>query len=385
MLVALGVFFIGLSLITVIGANWDSIPRGLRLTGMIALTAGTHALALRCYLSPRQSAGVALFMLGNIFYGASIILVAQVYHLGEHMPDGVFWWAIGSLPFALILGSTALAFFSGALALIWFALEYATGFFAIWFPVFIAAELYVLVRGRSSLPLFLLCVVSLLVWIEALLSLLWTEDWIRMELTPEHFFVSVALFVVAYAVSHWLQARNETKAKDYGLVLSLWIVRFVLIVLLVLSFEGPWATLIAAEWSHAHSMWAIVAALMAAALGIAAGAGTLPRTAARCALCGGIMAAVALTDDEAGAFYFQVLDNVALVAAGIWLIARGALAGASHYFFLGVTVILLTAFLRYVDLIGDYVGGALLFMLLAGLLLGSAWYWKRRQNPEQRA
>ena len=67
-----------------------------------------------------------------------------------------------------------------------------------------------------------------------------------------------------------------------------------------------------------------------------------------------------------------MLDNVALVAAGIWLIVRGTLGGVSHYFFLGVTVILLTAFMRYVDLIGDYVGGALLFMLLAALLLGAA-------------
>ena len=36
--------------------------------------------------------GTGLFFLGNLFYGASIILVAQIYHLGEHMPDGVFWW-----------------------------------------------------------------------------------------------------------------------------------------------------------------------------------------------------------------------------------------------------------------------------------------------------
>ena len=37
-----------------------------------------------------------LFFLGNIFYGASIILIAQIYHLGEYMPDGVFWWDTGS-------------------------------------------------------------------------------------------------------------------------------------------------------------------------------------------------------------------------------------------------------------------------------------------------
>lgn len=383
-LVVLGFLFIGLSLITVIGANWEAIPRGVRLAGMIALTAGTHGFALRRYFSAGQSAGAGLFMLGNVFYGASIILIAQVYHLGEHMPDGVFWWAIGSLPFALLLCSPWLTLFSGMLALVWFVLEYSAGFFGMWFPVFIGAEIYVLVRGRPNVPLFLVCVASLLVWIETSLSMLWTEGWIRFDFSPEHFFVSVALFILAYAASHWLHARSEARAKDYGVVLWLWTVRFALLVLFVLSFEGPWIELITSLWEHQPSMWIIVATLLAISLGIGWRTGTLLPILVLCVLCGSAMVAVALTDSRDGVLYFQVLDNVALVAAGIWLIVRGAVGGVSHYFFVGVAVILLTAFTRYVDLIGDYVGGALLFMLLAILLLGSARYWKLRQGAEKR-
>ena len=383
-LVVLGFLFIGLSLITVIGANWEAIPRGVRLAGMIALTAGTHGFALRRYFSAGQSAGAGLFMLGNIFYGASIILIAQVYHLGEHMPDGVFWWAIGSLPFALLLCSPWLTVFSGMLALVWFFLEYSAGFFAVWFPVFIAAEIYVLVRGRPNVPLFLVCVASLLVWVETSLSMLWTEGWIRFDFSPEHFFASVALFILAYAASHWLHARSEARAKDYGVVLWLWAMRFALLALFVLSFEGPWTELITSQWGHQPSIWIIVATLLAISLGIGWRTGTLLPILVSCVLCSSAMVAVALTDSRDGALYFQVLDNVALVAAGIWLIVRGAVGGVSHYFFVGVAVILLTAFTRYVDLIGDYVGGALLFMLLAILLLGSARYWKLRQGAEKR-
>ena len=383
-LVVLGFLFIGLSLITVIGANWEAIPRGVRLAGMIALTAGTHGFALRRYSSAGQSAGAGLFMLGNVFYGASIILIAQVYHLGEHMPDGVFWWAIGSLPFALLLCSPWLTVFSGMLALVWFVLEYSAGFFAVWFPVFIAAEIYVLVRGRPNVLLFLVCVASLLVWVETSLSMLWTEGWIRFDFSSEHFFVSVALFILAYAASHWLHARSEARAKDYGVVLWLWTMRFALLVLFVLSFERPWIELITSQWGHQPSMWIIVATLLAISLGIGWRTGTLLPILVLCVLCSSAMVAVALTDSRDGALYFQVLDNVALVAAGIWLIVRGAVGGVSHYFFVGVAVILLTAFTRYVDLIGDYVGGALLFMLLAILLLGSARYWKLRQGAEKR-
>lgn len=384
-LVGLGFLFIGLSLITIIGANWEAIPRGARLAGMIALTAGTHALALRQYLSAGRSRGTGLFMLGNLFYGAAIILIAQTYHLGEHMPDGVFWWALGSLPFAVLLCSSWLALFSGVLALIWFFLEYAAGFFAVWFPVFIAAEVYVLVRGRPSLTLFLLCVASLFLWTETLLSMLWTQRWIQWEFAPEHFFVSVALFILAYAASQWLHSRSDSKARDYGVVLALWTVRFALFGLFVLSFEGPWEALITSERSAPFTMWIIVAILMAVALGMGSRTGTLRPLLAVCALCGSAMVAVFLVEDEGAAIWFQVLDNVALIVAGTWLIVRGALGGISHYFFMGVVVILLAAFIRYVDLIGDYVGGALLFLVLAVLLLGSARYWKHRQNMEKEA
>ena len=75
----------------------------------------------------------------------------------------------------------------------------------------------------------------------------------------EHIFVSVALFILAHAVSHYLQARGETKAKDYGAVLSLWTLRFGLLSLLVLSFEAPWAGLIEADCTtcgRCGSLWA---------------------------------------------------------------------------------------------------------------------------------
>ena len=55
---------------------------------------------------------------------------------------------------------------------------------------------------------------------------------------------------------------------------------------------------------------------------------------------------------------------------------------AAREFFLGVAAILLTAFMRYVDLVGNYLDSAVLFMGLAVLLLGSARYWKVRQSRE---
>ena len=387
-LVFLGFLFVGLALITVIGANWESIPRGARMAGLILLTAGTQGFAVRLWLSDRRLLATGLFVLGNLFYGASIILIAQIYHLGEHMPDGVFWWALGSLPFAVLLRSEPLAVFSGVLALLWFVVEWRTGFltpefFCAAFPLFLAAELYVLTRARAGTLLFLVFVVSSVLWLETVLAALWTDGG-RVEATAEQAFVGVAVFILAYALSHLLDAGPSTRARDHGAVLSLWTLRFALIGMLVLSFKAPWAALIDAGWRNQASMWGILAALAMATLWIGSKTAKLPILVTLIVLCGTVMVAVVASQDESNALYFQVLDNVALIAAGIWLIVRGAAAGISHYYFLGVAVILLTAFLRYVSLIDDYVRSAMLFMILAVLLLGSALYWKARKSGEAR-
>ena len=396
-LVVLGFLFIGLALITVIGANWDAIPRGARMGGLLALTAGTHLLALRHHLSGRTTLATGLFALGNLFYGASIILVAQIYHLGEHMPDGVFWWALGTLPFAVLLRSPWLTLMSGLLALVWLYLEYRTWllnatFLSLAFPVFLAAELYVLARARANTLLFLTFVASLVLWFQTALGTIWMDGRNRAEWSAEQVFVGAALFIVAHATGCWLRARDGVRAKDYGALLSLWTLRLALVGMLVMSFELPWERLITAEWNHQTSMWIVVAALAAVALRLGSRIGTLASLLLLTAFAGGTMVAVIVTGAHAEpanlkthAAVFQALDNVALVAAGIWLIVRATATGTSHFFFLGVATILLTAFLRYVDLIGDYVGGAVLFLAFAALLLVAARFWKHRQGREVRA
>jgi membrane-bound metal-dependent hydrolase YbcI (DUF457 family) len=90
-----------------------------------------------------------------------------------------------------------------------------------------------------------------------------------------------------------------------------------------------------------------------------------------------------LSDSRQHAVPLQILSNIALISTGVYLLISGIQRGISHYFFLGVAVILITGLLRYIDLIGDYIGAALLFMLFAAILLGAANYWKKR--PQEAA
>ena len=256
------------------------------------------------------------------------------------------------------------------------------------FPLFIVSQIYVLFKARLSLSLFLTCTVSFLLWVNTLLSVLWRdENRGYLRVFEEHIFVEMALFVLLYVISQWLYSRNDSKFKDYGTTLCLFVLRFTLIGMLVFSYEEVWVELMKADWDHRMSMCFIVFALMAVAFGMAWRLGNKWLSVlVPILLIGGVMVIVLLTESlvNSGQFtiyatYLQIVDNIVLVLAGVALVIKGNTSGVSHYFFLGVAVILLTGYLRYIDLIGDYIGGATLFLLFAFVLLGAAKYWKTRQ------
>lgn len=382
LLVTLGALFIALALITLIGANWDDIPRAARMGGLIGVTLATQCFALRAWLKGQMARATALFLLGNLFFGASIILIAQIYHLGVTMRQHVFWWALGSLPAALLLRDNWLTLLALLLALIWFAMELQVSAFPATFPLFLGAAIYALRTGRDSKLLFLTTVIAVGFWIQALLSRLWAPPNLELAAYPEQVFVGVAMFVFAHALSQWMDAKGSQRARDYGLLLSLWTLRFGLLTLFVASFEEPWRALIRAEWAHQWSMWLVVASLFAAATWIGTRTRQLHTIVPVTALCGATMIAAIASSNTHHAIYLQLLVNLALIATGVALIFAGVRSGVSHWFYLGVMTILLTGFLRYIDLVGDYIGGAVLFAVMAAILLGAAWFWRAR-GPER--
>ncbi len=376
LLLTLGFLFMGTALIILLGANWEEIPRAVRLWGLIALTVGTQSAAL--YRYQRQSAaGVGLFLLGNIFYGAAIILIAQTYHLGEHMPDGILWWALGSLPFALLTRSPWLMLFTLGLAIIWFFVEAGMGFIPWLLPLFILAAIGVLIKGRQSLLLFLSTVFSIGLLLEYAVMQYWRETFF-FQGVHQGMVVAGSLFIFAYAFSHRLRLLNSTKAKDYATTLSLWTLRLAILGLLIFSFADPWEELIRADWP---ALWALLALLVllagAAQLCAWQTARFLPVLALNSAYLA-LSLGVIWLDNRDAAIYLQVLDNTLLVLAGVGLIMHGIRQGISHYFFLGVFSLLITALLRYIDLIGHYIGGALLFLFFSAVLLAAAKYWQRQ-------
>lgn len=123
-LTILGVVLLGSGVITWFAANWDVMPKIVKLG--VLFGALWTALGVSSYLSSGDRAprtGQAVLLLGLILYGASIMLVAQIYHIDSHYPNGVLLWSLGALLGAVLLRSQAAISLAIVLAVIWTAME----------------------------------------------------------------------------------------------------------------------------------------------------------------------------------------------------------------------------------------------------------------------
>lgn len=116
-----GAIVIGLGVILLFAYNWDEIPKFAKLALVFAAVIGAHAGGIRLLArdgwQPRL--GEALTVLGTMFYGAGIWLVAQVYNIDEHYPNGFLFWALGALAMAWAIRSTANGLLAVILLAIW--------------------------------------------------------------------------------------------------------------------------------------------------------------------------------------------------------------------------------------------------------------------------
>jgi uncharacterized membrane protein len=349
--------------------------------GVILITLATQGFALRAYIRRNTPEAERLFFLGGLFYGASIILIAQIYHLGEHMPDGVFYWALGVLPLALLLKSPWIMLQSLLLALAWFFMERGMGFDTTVFPLFVAAAIAVLYMGRKSQLLFFTTVFAFAVLLIDSLIRLWYDDFINQFGSGNNGIDIVLCFAVltisAYALSRWLMQCSQYR--DYGAKLSGLLTEFALFWLVVFSYELPWREL-SNEYLFDMLLEArvlmVCAGLSALSLFAAYKAGEMRLTAAANTFF--YLALIATGSLYIEPMYLQVADNLLLIVAGLILVKQGVDHLNPRYFYFGAMLIMIVAWLRYFDLVEDYISSAILFMVFAGILIAMGRYWKNK-------
>lgn len=378
-LMALAGLFAGLALILLLSHNWDQIPRVVRMSGLIALTLGLNLTGAVQLLRGRERAGVLWLFVGGLAYGAAIMLIAQIYHLGEHYPDGIFWWALGVLPLLFITRSRLIALQVLVLATLWLGTEAGTGFFPASYPLFALATLWLVWNLKRSALIFLAALAGLVLWLNLLLA--WgAGGWLRYDFYADQLLLTLALGVLLGGLAYWLMRQRGAQQRDYGQLLQHYLLLGSVLLLLCVSNSDFWRTAMAEHYLLSIFSPLLLALATLAGAALARPSGT--QAFAPLLVLGSFftLATLCVQQQWLTPLILALATNLLLVLIGIWLVRRGVEESVSHLFYTGISLLLLTALLRYFDLIGDYIGGALLFAAAAGVLFGAARYWRGRQQ-----
>jgi uncharacterized membrane protein len=387
-LMSAAALLVGLATLLLIGHNWEQLSRATKLGMVLGTIALTHAAGFYLrYQRNNRPLSENVFFLGCLFYGAGIWLVAQVFHINAHYPDGVWWWAIGVLPFALCLETRLLHALFVALLAIWAGVEvlnfadFGAWFFWWWdgFPngaytlPLLALPGIVWAYRKQSLPTLSLYV-PLLAWWTVLQVFAW-----RLESNPIYFIGGVGALLLVVAECHRAGSRFAIPYRYYGCLL-------VGGPLVPLSFFDLNKHL----WGNTPKLIAPPAVLAAVALASVLLAARRSGEAAiptRQTIPLGLSFLMVLLPLLGGlthsALVPTLLVNGAMIAGAFWLMQVGLQEDRGRPFSAGVLYFLLWTVLRYVDLFGEVggmVGASLMFFACGGALFAVGRYWQGRQE-----
>ncbi|MCC6931904.1 MAG: GDYXXLXY domain-containing protein [Deltaproteobacteria bacterium] len=383
---AMASFLFGLAVLLLIGNNWEGLAREIKLFIVLGAVLGTHAIGIWLrYKRQRIMASQLVTFFACLLYGAGIWLIAQIYHISAHYPDGVWWWAIGVFPFAVLLDSTLLHVLLLGLLAIWSGMElisvksFFSGsdgivFTAMSFPLMILPS-YVRAYYKKSVGQVNLCLVVSLWWFG-----------LQMSTMLENLEFLFAALVCLAALLIMISSFHNPICK-LGRPYSFWGIVYAAGFLIAKS--SPYISKRSCGWS----VWFFAAVIILS---------LILYVAKSCRVEGGVrenltayiqkqglwlglvfclvlLAALSCQRWEADTVLFPVIvANVSMLLLSLAIVRTGIREERGRLFTFGVLYFLLWAIIRYVDLFADFggmLGAAGMFALCGFILFAVAKYW----------
>lgn len=118
-LAILAAVLIGFAVMSFVAANWQDMPRPIRLGLLTGLLWSSYVLADTLFRRGMETFGHAAVLAGCAIFGASLMLISQMYHMDGNAPDVVLVWATGTLLAGVLLRSNPALAFALVLFSIW--------------------------------------------------------------------------------------------------------------------------------------------------------------------------------------------------------------------------------------------------------------------------
>ncbi|MCF7821170.1 MAG: DUF2157 domain-containing protein [Mariprofundaceae bacterium] len=234
MFAILGALLIGIGAITFFAANWQTMPKIIKLLALFgAMWAAFAAATWSLRHEARNWLSESMLLLGVLLFGANIMLIAQIYHIDAHYPDGVFVWSLGALLVAWLLASPAVFVAGLMLAMLWSGME-AFDFSRLHWPFLVVLAGFTFVAVREGWSRFAhLLMIALLLWSISTYAYFITEfrgGGSVVYLTQLYFLFYLTLFVsglhleLSTRLNEWAETLRQYAAVA-GLV-ALWALTF---------------------------------------------------------------------------------------------------------------------------------------------------------------
>ena len=360
-LIAISALLIGLGVVSFFAFNWQAMPKWLKLTTVFTAFIAAHGAGGVYGRKPeRKILSEFLHLLGTLFFGSGIILIAQIYHINDHFPNGVLLWSAGALLMAYVLDSTPQMLIYAVLIVVWQALERSYDLPQIWALGY---------AGAAMLPFAMLNRHWFIVSISSAAMLIVTAiqlSYYPIGLNGSLFFLGALCLGAAMPIRRTAEASMAVPFEIYGNILYL-------AMLISLSFSGGVKVGLLEGWSTPEVDRLYFPGAVITMAGVIWAWALLPfRTLADrlrhslqwqtyMAFPGYVIAAaiwlIAHSIDISGsrsdlALIGMVLFNVLAVIHGLALIFAGTRAGRVGLSFLGcllVVTIILSRFMAFSD------------------------------------
>ena len=413
---------VGLAALLVVSYNWQAMAPVAKLATIFGSLLALHGIGLALKRLQHALTSEVFFFVAGILYGAAIWLIAQIFHIQSHYPDGFWYWALGVLPFALCLETVLLHTLYAALLAIWVGTEvfgfagmqpwWFGGFFfpriAWTLPLLVLPGLLWAYRKRSVLAVGIYA--PLLAWWAVLQPVAW-----QWRIDPVYFVGMAGVLFLLAAEMHREGSRMARPYRIYGVLLvggtlvPLSFVRFIhhlvnyspaannfvaglgialvgavaaLAVVMLQQREarlnhGSWIELLRRQW--------LPLALLLLLVGLCFWCGLFTHYSEK----GGAISYYDSYTDSAKwtppIFVPMIATNMAMIVLSLWLMRVGLREDRTTPFAVGVLYFLFWAVLRYIDLfagVGGMLGAALMFLLCGVGLFAVARFWLHRKEND---
>ncbi len=174
----LGIVCLAFGAMTFVAANWDVMPRLVRMGALMGGVLASYGVAAVLHRRGNPGLAESFVVLGCGVFGAAVMFTGQMYHLTGPPSGGVFLWALGSFIAAIATASVGALGMSIILATLWTLMSMmAPGghpFHLAFVPVWAVLAAYVWwVQGRWAAHL---CALGALAWLGVSVGIVIVRD-----------------------------------------------------------------------------------------------------------------------------------------------------------------------------------------------------------------